>query len=212
MQIVSNGVARTLKKLRTSKEDCWIKQRFSSVATLFKMRTSLKGNNLLLKFPEGVNSFLYEQFLLVWKITFITLSDLPWMLLFLLRTCITCVIGATPMVSINQDLLYSISKYCKRLNICSIKMCRFKFLTSWHSLIMSFVSSFYDLKSYYLFCCVYSYRKEYAPSVEHRGSIFFPLIVAICRCFFSAWKHNVVQLIQIHISTYHGNVYSLPFL
>ena len=42
----------------------------------FQIRTSLKGKNLL---PEGANSFLYEQFLIVWKITFITLhvSDLP---------------------------------------------------------------------------------------------------------------------------------------
>ena len=40
----------------------------------FQMGTSLKGKNLLL---GGANSFLYEQFHIVWKITFITLSDLP---------------------------------------------------------------------------------------------------------------------------------------
>ena len=40
----------------------------------FQMGTSLKGKNLL---PEGANYFLYEQYLIVWKITFITLSDLP---------------------------------------------------------------------------------------------------------------------------------------
>ena len=40
----------------------------------FQMRTSLKGKNLL---PEGANSFLYEQFLVVWKVTFIILSVLP---------------------------------------------------------------------------------------------------------------------------------------
>ena len=40
------GVARTLKKLRTSKLDYWIKQLFSSIASLFKMGTSLKGKNL----------------------------------------------------------------------------------------------------------------------------------------------------------------------
>ena len=34
------------------------------------MGTSLKGKNLL---PEGANSFLYEQFLIVRKITFIAL-------------------------------------------------------------------------------------------------------------------------------------------
>ena len=33
-----------------------------SIASLFKMGTSLKGKNQLL---EGVNSFLYEQFLIV---------------------------------------------------------------------------------------------------------------------------------------------------
>ena len=40
----------------------------------FQIGTSIKGKNLL---PGGANSFLYEQFLIVWKITFITLSDLP---------------------------------------------------------------------------------------------------------------------------------------
>ena len=51
----------------------------------FQMRTSLKGKSLL---PEGANYFLYEQFLIVWKITFIILIDLSWVLLFLLRTWI----------------------------------------------------------------------------------------------------------------------------
>ena len=60
----------------------------------FKMRASLKGKNLL---PEGANYFLYEQFLKVWKVTFITLGDLPWTLLFLLRTYVTCVMGATQL-------------------------------------------------------------------------------------------------------------------
>ena len=55
-KIVGNGVARTLfVKLRTSKGDDWIKQRFSSIACLFIMGTSLKGKNLL---SEGANSFL----------------------------------------------------------------------------------------------------------------------------------------------------------
>ena len=45
------------------------------------MVTSLKGKNLP---PKGANSFLYEQFLIVLKIKIITLSDLPWMVLFLL--------------------------------------------------------------------------------------------------------------------------------
>ena len=50
-----NGVARMLQKLRISKGDYWIKQWFTSIATLFIMGTSLKGKNLL---PEGAKSFL----------------------------------------------------------------------------------------------------------------------------------------------------------
>ena len=57
-----NGVARMLKKLHTSTGDYWIKQRFFSIASLFKMRTSLIEKNLL---PEGANFFLLEQFLMV---------------------------------------------------------------------------------------------------------------------------------------------------
>ena len=63
-RIRSNSVARSLKKLRTSKGDYWIKHWFSSIAPLFKMETSLKGKNF---FHGGANSFLYEQFLIVWK-------------------------------------------------------------------------------------------------------------------------------------------------
>ena len=59
----------------------------------FQMGTSLKGKNLL---PEGANSFIYEQFLIVWKITFITLSELNLMLLFRLGMCVTFVMGAMP--------------------------------------------------------------------------------------------------------------------
>ena len=40
----------------------------------FQIGTSLKEKNLL---QEGANSFLYEQILIVWKITYITFSDLP---------------------------------------------------------------------------------------------------------------------------------------
>ena len=53
--LVNNDVARTRKKLRTSKGDYPIKQRFSSLVSLFKMGTPLKGKNLL---PGGANSFL----------------------------------------------------------------------------------------------------------------------------------------------------------
>ena len=50
-----NGVARTLKKLDTSKRDYCIKQGLSKIVFLFKMGTFLKGNNLL---PEGTKFFL----------------------------------------------------------------------------------------------------------------------------------------------------------
>ena len=75
--MLHNGVARTLKNLRIPKGDYWIKQWFSSIASLFKMGTSLKGKNLL---PEAANSFPYG---------FTTLGDLPSMLLCLLRPCVT---------------------------------------------------------------------------------------------------------------------------
>ena len=52
-----SGVARTPKKFRTPKGDYRTKQLFSSIASLFKMETSLKGNNL---FQEGANCFLKE--------------------------------------------------------------------------------------------------------------------------------------------------------
>ena len=51
-------VARTLKKLRSSKRDYWNKKCFSSIAPLFKLGTAFK-----------------EQFLLVWKITLTTFSS-----------------------------------------------------------------------------------------------------------------------------------------
>ena len=41
-----NGVARTLKMLRTSKGDYYIKQWFSTITSLFKIWTSLEGKNL----------------------------------------------------------------------------------------------------------------------------------------------------------------------
>ena len=90
----NNGVARTLKKIRTSKGDYCINQWFVTITSLFEMGTSLKGKNSL---PEEANSFLLKQLLKVWKITFTTYGELPRVLLFLLRTCVYCVIGATPM-------------------------------------------------------------------------------------------------------------------
>ena len=47
---------------------------FSSIASFFKWEFLLK--------ERGANSFLYEQFLIVWKITFTIPGDLPWMMLF----------------------------------------------------------------------------------------------------------------------------------
>ena len=68
-----NGVARTLQKVTHIKGRLLdqAKRLFNCVP--FQMGTSLKGKNLL---PEGANSFLYEQFFIVWKITFTILSDL----------------------------------------------------------------------------------------------------------------------------------------
>ena len=74
-----NGVARTLKKLSTLKEDYWIKQRCSLIVSLFKMGASLEGMNML---TEGSNSFLQEQFFNIWKIAFYRISGLPSMLIF----------------------------------------------------------------------------------------------------------------------------------
>ena len=78
------------------------------------MGTSLKGKTLL---PDGANSFLYEQFLIVWKISFITLSDLPGMYNFLLRTCVTCVMGATPMYGMVKKLT---DKRCQYLDFIGV--------------------------------------------------------------------------------------------
>ena len=39
--VYTNSIVRTLIKLRTSKGDYWIKQRFSSIVSLFEMGTSI---------------------------------------------------------------------------------------------------------------------------------------------------------------------------
>ena len=52
---ITNGVARTLKRLRTSNGDFCIKQCFSTITPLSKIGTYLKGKNLP---PEGANCFL----------------------------------------------------------------------------------------------------------------------------------------------------------
>ena len=94
--------------------DYWIKQRFSSIAPLFKIGTSLKRKNLL---PKEAISFLFEQFIRVWKITFTTSGYLSWMLLFLLRTCVGCVMGATPISYRWVKLRYSTSSYYSFLDL-----------------------------------------------------------------------------------------------
>ena len=53
--VMTNGVARTLKKLRTSKGDYWIKQWVSSIASLVKMGTFPKRKNSP---PEVAHSIL----------------------------------------------------------------------------------------------------------------------------------------------------------
>ena len=100
--------SQNAEKIRKSKWDYCIKQWFSTITSLLKMGTSLKGKTLL---PEGANSFLLEQFpfLKVWKITFTTIGELLWVLLYLLRTCVYCVMWATPMVCcvLEKDPFYN---------------------------------------------------------------------------------------------------------
>ena len=76
---MSSGVARTPKNILTLKGDYWMGQWFSSIAPLFEMGTSIKGKNRtsIKEKNLGANSFLEEQFLMVCKIIFTTLGDLP---------------------------------------------------------------------------------------------------------------------------------------
>ena len=53
---IPNGVARTMKKLCTSKGDYWNKQWFSSIASLYKLGHSLKGKKLASKGSEFLPS------------------------------------------------------------------------------------------------------------------------------------------------------------
>ena len=73
------------------------------VRILLKTPTQKISRKHTSKISKEKKSFLYEQFLIEWKIIFITLSDLPWMLLFLLRTYVTCVMGATLMLRWHMD-------------------------------------------------------------------------------------------------------------
>ena len=84
-----------------------------SIVSLFEMGTSLKGKNLP---QEGENSFLYEQFFIEWKILFITLSDLPRMLLFVITHVRImrngCYANDSYTISI-VPIAYVMTKYCK---------------------------------------------------------------------------------------------------
>ena len=102
----------------------------------FQIGTSLKGKNLL---PQGANSFLFEQFLIVWKVNIITLSDLPWMLLSLLPTCVICVMGATPMHHSPISCVLSYITYEKNGHYYQV----FLFILSFCSFFLSFCLSFF---------------------------------------------------------------------
>ena len=60
---------------------------------------------------------------MVWEITFTTLGELPWVLLFSLRTCVYCVMGATPMVIgwgvDNKDALSMLKLNINNINFIS---------------------------------------------------------------------------------------------
>ena len=60
--VLSNGIARMLKRLCTSKGDYWIKKWFSSIVSLFKMGTSLKGSEFfpLRAVPYGMENHFYH--------------------------------------------------------------------------------------------------------------------------------------------------------
>ena len=81
-----------------------------------KWERLLKGRNLL---QEGVNSFLYEQFFIEWKILFITLSDLPRMLLFVITYVRImrngCYANDSYTICI-VPIAYVMTKYCKFRN------------------------------------------------------------------------------------------------
>ena len=100
-----NDVARTLKKLRTSKGDYCIKQWFPAITSLFKMESISKER--ICSYRERTFCFKISSLLLALRAVpygmanhFTTLGELPRVLLFLLRTCVYCVMGITPMIFI----------------------------------------------------------------------------------------------------------------
>ena len=81
-----NVVARMLQKLRTSKGDYWIKQWFSSIATLFIMGTSLKGKHLA---PRGSEIFPLRAVPYDMENHFFHTRSPHLNITILLRTCVT---------------------------------------------------------------------------------------------------------------------------
>ena len=91
---IVKDVARTLKKLRISKGNYWIKQWFSSIASLFKIGTSLKRKNYA---PRGSiilslksSSLWYRKSHLPHKVTSHECDFFSHVR--------KCVMGATPMI------------------------------------------------------------------------------------------------------------------
>ena len=72
----------------------------------FQIGTSLKGNNLLPRIcsqefaPRGSKFFPFRAVPCGMGISFATLGKLPSVLLYLLRTSVYCVMGATPMLNL----------------------------------------------------------------------------------------------------------------
>ena len=96
------------------------------------MGTTFKGKNLL---PEGSNSFPKEQFLMVWKITFTTLGDLPWMLLFITHRR-NCLMGATSIHLIPFQMVFKteLSGVCivrVKINALGIGIYWYTFIIIW---------------------------------------------------------------------------------
>ena len=72
---------------------------------------------------------------MVWKITFTTLDDLPRLLLFLLRMCVTYVMRAKPMVSTvegkpdNSQIIQKREKCTKTVGGITVDVLKFRTLS-----------------------------------------------------------------------------------
>ena len=93
-QDLINSVARTLKKLRTSKGDYCIKQWFSKITSLFKVELLVKERIC----SQRGRSFSFKSSSLRYRNHFYHISWAPLSVTFLLRTWVYCVMGATPML------------------------------------------------------------------------------------------------------------------